>query len=313
VIYGGDKPSGIRIDRPPGSRHLMVTLTAGPDFSEADLATVQAKAADNGVTAGEFVAQTLRAAIDGAGESTDPAAAARPRAKGTRKGKKVNKNRSVEITCRLVRHIADRLFAEAKRLGWKPRTWAEILLANHALTEPSAAPDTGKATPSAKIRPARRTWMGVDLEPDVYAAHEQRAKAAGISPDDLFHLTIEQYVAKEKGNPQPPAGKSTLHVLKKHAAAIETAAKVLDIPVQMLLNWQLDYVTTALNDPQGLLGDYAVGGALEFRSKAAAEKVRANFVRWPKRKGVDKHQIEVLSRPRLTDDQVARVADRMVA
>jgi hypothetical protein len=54
----------------------------------------------------------------------------------------------------------------------------------------------------------------------------------------------------------------------------------------VFFSWQMDYVTAALNDPDGLITEYAIGKALEFPDESTRQEVRQRFEAWLRTKGV---------------------------
>jgi hypothetical protein len=87
-------------------------------------------------------------------------------------------------------------------------------------------------------------------------------------------------------------------IKRKHARALTRFAGILNIqPPQLFLDWLLDMTIENLEDPGGTLGDWATDGMLRFDSKEEEEFVRARYVKWLKRKGVEPRLIEAYANP----------------
>lgn len=125
------------------------------------------------------------------------------------------------------------------------------------------------------------------MHPKEYADFAERAHAVGKTPGEYLEILCEE-VLDEAGYDSKPAAPAIkpLVVLERHARIVRMAARILRVPPQVLLNWQLDYVTRDKREPDhGMLREYALGVALVFPSTEEAELVRQNFERWIARQG----------------------------
>lgn len=118
-------------------------------------------------------------------------------------------------------------------------------------------------------------------------------------------MTVGEFVAQAIREASKPAA-DELALRQRHARIIRRSARILGIPPQVFFSWQMDYVTAALDDPDGLINEYAIGDSLEFPDEETRQEVRRRFEAWLRTKGVPADRVRhIMSRTTTTEEEAA--------
>jgi len=118
-------------------------------------------------------------------------------------------------------------------------------------------------------------------------------------------MTVGEFVAQAIREASKPAA-DELTLCQRHARIIRRSACILGIPAKLFFSWQMDYVTAALDDPDGPIAEYAIGKALEFPEQSTREEVRQRFEAWLRTKGLQADRVRhIMSRTTTTEEEAA--------